>query len=88
MLVVAQKRYLSQSLPQITEAIKAHAPQYTDEQLADINVVRAELKKFGADVSNAPLKNAGLGALQLLLFCGELLAVNRKSLGQVALGDQ
>ena len=52
----------------ITEAIKTHAPEYSDEQLADINFVRTELKKFGADVHNAPLKHAGLGALQLALF--------------------
>ncbi|HEY4370478.1 MAG TPA: lysine--tRNA ligase [Burkholderiales bacterium] len=52
----------------ITGAIKQHAPQYTDEQLADIEFVRAELKKFGANVANPPLKSAGLGALQLALF--------------------
>jgi lysyl-tRNA synthetase class 2 len=52
----------------ITGAIQAHAPGYSDEQLADINFVRGELKKFGADVHNAPLKHAGLGALQLALF--------------------
>ena len=52
----------------ITGAIKAHVPEYTDAQLADIEFVRAELKKFGANVSNPPLKNAGLGALQLALF--------------------
>jgi lysyl-tRNA synthetase class 2 len=52
----------------ITEAIKQHAPEYTDEQLADINFVRMELKKFGANIHNAPLKHAGLGALQLALF--------------------
>ena len=51
----------------ITGAIKAHS-EYNDAQLADINFVRAELKKFGADVHNAPLKHAGLGALQLALF--------------------
>ena len=51
----------------ITGAIKAHS-EYNDTQLADINFVRAELKKFGADVHNAPLKHAGLGALQLALF--------------------
>jgi lysyl-tRNA synthetase class 2 len=52
----------------ITEAIKQHAPEYSDEQLADINFVRQELKKFGANIHNAPLKHAGLGALQLALF--------------------
>jgi len=52
----------------ITGAIKAHAPQYSDAELADISFVRSELKTLGADIHHAPLKHAGLGALQLALF--------------------
>jgi lysyl-tRNA synthetase class 2 len=45
-----------------------HGHVYSDAQLQDVNFIRSELKKLGADVNNAPLKNAGLGALQLALF--------------------
>ncbi|WP_420476453.1 lysine--tRNA ligase [Noviherbaspirillum sp. ST9] len=48
----------------IVGAINKYAPGYTDEQLHDAAFLRAELKKFGVE----PLKNAGIGALQLALF--------------------
>jgi lysyl-tRNA synthetase class 2 len=46
------------------QAIKAHAPQYTDEQLLNRNFLHAELARLGSHHS----KEAGLGALQLALF--------------------
>ncbi|OZI44659.1 lysine--tRNA ligase [Bordetella genomosp. 5] len=52
----------------ICEAILKYAPQYTQDQLDDIEFVRGELKKFGADVKGPVLSRAGLGALQLALF--------------------
>jgi lysyl-tRNA synthetase class 2 len=52
----------------ITGAIKKYAPEYTDEQLADIDFLRSALKKFGLKTDQAPLASAGIGALQLALF--------------------
>ncbi len=52
----------------ITGAIKKYAPEYTDAQLADIDFLRTVLKKFGVKTDQAPLANAGIGALQLALF--------------------
>ncbi len=52
----------------ITQAIHKYAPGYTDEQLADANFLRAELKKKGAHVEGPQLSRAGVGALQLALF--------------------
>jgi len=52
----------------ITGAIKKYAPEYTDEQLGDIDFLRAALKKFGVKTDQAPLAKAGIGALQLALF--------------------
>jgi len=52
----------------ITGAIKKYAPEYTDEQLNDIDFLRTALKKFGVKTDQAPLAKAGLGALQLALF--------------------
>lgn len=53
----------------ITQAILKHAPEYTEDQLQDIDFVRNELRKFlGADVDGPVLSRAGLGALQLALF--------------------
>ena len=52
----------------ICGAIIKYAPQYTQEQLDDIEFVRAELKKHGAHVQGPVLSRAGLGALQLALF--------------------
>ncbi len=48
----------------IVEAIKAHAPQYADAQLADAPWLHAELARLGSTHS----KEARLGALQLALF--------------------
>ncbi len=57
---------LSQPFARLTsaEAIKAHAPQYTDAQLLNRNFLHAELARLGSNHS----KEAGLGALQLALF--------------------
>jgi lysyl-tRNA synthetase class 2 len=52
----------------IVEAIRAHAPDYTDAQLADPAFVRGALKGFGVNVDDPRHRNAGLGALQLALF--------------------
>ena len=52
----------------IVEAIRKHFPDYREEDLADPDYLRAELKKKGAAIDKAPLKNAGTGALQLALF--------------------
>ena len=52
----------------ITGAIRRYFPDYRDEDLADIGYLRAELGRKGAAIDHAPLKNAGLGALQLALF--------------------
>jgi lysyl-tRNA synthetase class 2 len=48
----------------IVQAIKQHAPHYTNQQLHDADFIKAELKKFGVK----PFAAAGLGALQLALF--------------------
>jgi lysyl-tRNA synthetase, class II len=48
----------------IVQAIKLHAPHYTNQQLHDADFIKAELKKFGVK----PFATAGLGALQLALF--------------------
>lgn len=67
-----QERELDLSKPfdrlTICEAIIKYAPGYTQEQLDDIEFVRADLKKHGADVDGPVLSRAGLGALQLALF--------------------
>jgi lysyl-tRNA synthetase class 2 len=52
----------------IVQSILEHAPQFTEAQLGDIDVVRTELKKRGVDVNAPNLARAGLGALQLALF--------------------
>ncbi|RCS59599.1 lysine--tRNA ligase [Parvibium lacunae] len=52
----------------IVQAIQAHSPQYTLEQLNDNAWLRTELKRLGADVNGPQLANAALGALQLALF--------------------
>ena len=46
------------------EAIRAHAPQYTDAQLQDKAFLHAELARFGSTHS----QEVGLGALHLALF--------------------
>jgi lysyl-tRNA synthetase class 2 len=48
----------------IVEAIKRHAPQYSDAQLADRDYLHAELARLGSTHS----QETGLGALQLALF--------------------
>lgn len=48
----------------IVGAINKYAPGYTNEQLHDVDFLKAELAKFGVK----PLATAGLGALQLALF--------------------
>ncbi len=48
----------------IVEAIHKYAPGYTDEQLTDVDFLRAEILKHGTK----PFDHAGLGALQLALF--------------------
>ncbi|CAN5387937.1 lysine--tRNA ligase [soil metagenome] len=48
----------------IVGAINKYAPNYTNEQLHDVDFLKAELKKFGVK----PHAIAGLGALQLALF--------------------
>lgn len=67
-----QERELDLSQPfdrlTISAAIMKYAPGYTQAQLDDAAFLRGELKKLGADVDNAPLARAGLGALQLALF--------------------
>src|SRR5690606_752696 len=52
----------------IVQAILKYAPQYTEKQLSEVDFLRAELKKLGADINGPVLKRAGLGALQLALF--------------------
>jgi lysyl-tRNA synthetase class 2 len=46
------------------EAVKAHAPRYTDTQLNDASFLRSELARLGSTHSG----EAGTGALQLALF--------------------
>jgi lysyl-tRNA synthetase class 2 len=48
----------------VTEAIKKHHPEYTDEVLNDRNAIVAKLRTFGVE----PRPGDGLGALQLTLF--------------------
>ncbi len=52
----------------IVQAIAAHAPQYTHEQLHSIDALKTALKALRVDVNAPNLKHAGLGALQLALF--------------------
>jgi lysyl-tRNA synthetase class 2 len=48
----------------IVEAVKLHAPRYTDAQLADRGFLHRELRGMGSTHA----EEAGLGALQLALF--------------------
>jgi lysyl-tRNA synthetase class 2 len=52
----------------ITGAIAKYAPRYAPAQLQNAGFLREELKRLGAAVDQPPLKNAGIGALQLALF--------------------
>jgi lysyl-tRNA synthetase, class II len=48
----------------VTEAIKKHHPEYTDEMLNDRNAIVGKLRTFGVEARPGD----GLGALQLTLF--------------------
>ena len=48
----------------IVGAINKYAPHYTNEQLHDMDFLKAELRKFGVK----PFSTSGLGSLQLSLF--------------------
>ena len=69
---VYQGRELDLSKPfhrlTINQAIQRQHPEFTDEQLADPEFLKAKIKHFGE-----PLKPGGLGSLQLQLFeaCAE-----------------
>jgi lysyl-tRNA synthetase class 2 len=67
-----QERVLDLSKPfarlTIVQAIQAHAPQYSEEQLHNPDALRTALKALGVDLSAPNLALAGLGALQLALF--------------------
>jgi lysyl-tRNA synthetase class 2 len=52
----------------IVGAILKYAPAFNEADLGDINFLRSELKKRGADLNKPPLASAGVGALQLALF--------------------
>ncbi len=52
----------------IVAAIEKYAPDYIGKDTSNLEYLRSELKRLGADIHNAPLKNAGVGALQLALF--------------------
>ena len=52
----------------ICQAILKYAPEFTQEQLDDVDFIRMALRKRGVDVTAPPLAHAGLGALQLALF--------------------
>ena len=61
---------LSQPFDRLTivQAILRHVPQYTEDQLNDVEFVRGEVRRHGGDINAPNLVNAGLGALQLALF--------------------
>jgi lysyl-tRNA synthetase, class II len=52
----------------ITQAIRKHAPGYTEAQLSDAAFLRTELKRLGVDTTQPAFLNAAVGALQLALF--------------------
>ncbi len=52
----------------IAEAILAHADGHRVSDLEDAGYLRAELRRCGADLDAPPLRDAGVGALQLALF--------------------
>jgi lysyl-tRNA synthetase, class II len=52
----------------ITGAIMHYGVGYTEENLSDIEFVKAQLREHKVDLKAPNLKNAGLGALQLALF--------------------
>ena len=52
----------------IVEAIQKHFPNYSTEQLNDIEFLRAELTRKKVDITAPAFLHAGIGALQLALF--------------------
>ena len=52
----------------MAQAILAHAPQFTVQQLTDPAFLRAELLRRHVDLGVPPLATGGVGALQLALF--------------------
>ena len=52
----------------IVEAIQKYFPEYSTEQLNDVDYLRTELKSKGVDVDAPAFMHAGVGALQLALF--------------------
>lgn len=52
----------------IVEAIQKYFPDYSTEQLTDIEFLRTELKRKKVDIDAPAFMHAGLGALQLALF--------------------
>jgi len=52
----------------ITQAIMKYAEGYTETQLNDVEFLRTELRRLGAEVDGPVLARAGIGALQLALF--------------------
>jgi lysyl-tRNA synthetase class 2 len=52
----------------ITQAIMKYAEGYTETQLNDVDFLRTELRRLGAEVDGPVLGRAGIGALQLALF--------------------
>jgi lysyl-tRNA synthetase class 2 len=61
---------LSQPFERLTivQAILRHAPDIPASSLEDTGAISAVLRTKGADLSKPPLRDAGLGALQLALF--------------------
>lgn len=52
----------------IVEAIQKYFPNYSTEQLNDIDFLRAELTRKKVDINAPAFLHAGIGALQLALF--------------------
>lgn len=52
----------------IVEAIQKYFPDYTTDQLTDMDYLRNELKRKGVDTQAPAFLHAGVGALQLALF--------------------
>ena len=52
----------------IIQAIEKYAPEYIGSPFDDTDFLRGELRKHGVTMDDPQVKNAGLGALQLMLF--------------------
>lgn len=65
-----QELRLDQSFDRLTivEAIQKYFPNYSTEQLNDIDFLRAELTRKKVDINAPAFLHAGVGALQLALF--------------------